>query len=368
MGKDISSNLLLALEGISKILIIIKGSPDPDVLASSFALHTLCEWKGINATIISPMEISLPQNRELVQKLDIPVHFIKKIYSPDEYDGYAVLDHQLAWIDDIGVKIPCLIHIDHHTPGEDRIEPKFKFISDEVGAVSTIFAGILRTLNPDISRDLFTRVMTALFYGIKIDTDNFRLAQDEDVETADWLKSRADQQFITNMGNIPYSEETITIISKAIMNSYFYKDWLLCGVGYIPEKHRDSIAVAADYMIENEDVFAVVVFALIENNIDKLYLDASIRAREESFNLNKFIKYISPEGGARSFKGAFQVPLSFFRRTPNRTQLWNIVRETTIERFVHARDHFPTIAIETLFSKFKRRVGRIFDNTKGFHE
>jgi hypothetical protein len=52
------------------------------------------------------------------------------------------------------------------------------------------------------------------------------------------------------MDSIPYSEETITVISKAIMNSFYYKDWLFCGVGFIPEKYRDSIAIAADYMLE----------------------------------------------------------------------------------------------------------------------
>ncbi|HEY1405010.1 MAG TPA: hypothetical protein VF857_00235 [Spirochaetota bacterium] len=362
MAHEFADDLFKALEHTNNLLIVIKGSPDPDVLASSFALKVICESRNIQATIVSLLEVSLPQNKALILKLDIPVHFVKKIYSPDEFDGYAVLDYQSAWIEDIGTKIPCLIHIDHHAPEEDRISPAFRYISEEVGAVSTLLAQLYEQTAPNIEPASLSRVATALYYGIKIDTDDFQHATEADTESIAWLKNHTDARILSEMESIPYSEETITVISKAVMNGYYYKDWLFCGVGYISERYRDSIALAADYMLQNEDLFAVAVFALIERKgSDGLYLDTSIRASEESFDLNRFIKFVAPEGGARSFKGAFQVNLDYFNAAPDKQLLWELVRNTTIANLVAARDHFPAITFETLFSKFKRKFRKLFE-------
>ncbi len=360
--NSLISGLNTALKDIKRLLIVIKGSPDPDVLASSFALKLICDKRDISTTIVALMDVSLPQNKALILKLDIPVHFVKRIYSPVDFDGYAVLDYQSAWIEDIGIKIPCLIHIDHHTPVDDRISPHFRYCTENVGAVSTLFTQILSDDPSLISHDMLTRISTALFFGIKIDTDDFQHAHDIDLKCVEWLKSHADSQIISEMENIPYSEETITVISKAIMNGHYYKDWMFCGVGYINEQFRDSIAVAADYMLKNEDLFAVAVFAIIERDDGRgLFLDTSVRTTEESFDLNRFIKYVAPEGGARTYKGAFQVNLDYFHSTPDKTLLWNLVRDTTINNLSEARDHFPSIAFETLFAKVKRRFRRFFD-------
>lgn len=360
--ETLMSGLDEALIGITRLLIVIKGSPDPDVLASSFALKMICNNRNIDSTIISLMDVSLPQNRALITRLDIPVVFVKRIYSPVDFDGYAVLDYQSAWIDDIGTKIPCVIHIDHHAPIDDKVTPKFKYCTEDVGAVSTLFSHILQE-NPEmLDPDILKNVTTALYFGIKIDTDDFQHANETDMKCVEWLKSSSDHSAIIEMENIPFSEETITVISKAMMNGHYYKDWLFCGVGYLPEQYRDSIAVSADYILKNEDIFGVAVFALIERNDGKgLFLDTSIRTSEESFDLNRFIKYVAPEGGARTYKGAFQINLDFFRSVPDKTALWNLVRNTTIANLSDARDHYPAISFETLFAKVKRKLGRFFD-------
>ncbi|MGL4369228.1 MAG: DHH family phosphoesterase, partial [Spirochaetota bacterium] len=360
-GENLSEKVFSSLSGCRRLLIVIKGSPDPDVLASSFALSVFCKKQDIEATIVSLREVSLLQNKTLIQRADIPVHFIKKIYSVDDYDSYAVLDHQSAWVDDIGTKIPCVLHIDHHAEEEDRIIPLTRIISEEAGSVSTLMALILREKNPDIEPALLKRLATALIFGIRTDTDALNHSSPLDREAADWLIPRIDADALSEMENTPYSEETVTVISKAVMNEYFYKDWLFCGVGYVPEIYRDSIAITADYLIQNEDVSGVVIFALIEReNKGGLFLDASIRTSQKSLDINRFVKYITPEGGGRTFKGAYQVNLDYFTACPDRGMIWEEVKITTIERLKRGRDHITALTLEGSFIRFRKKVTKIF--------
>lgn len=360
MIKTIAHQLLSILKTKGKFLIIIKGSPDPDALASAYMLHSLICHVDNKADIISFMEISLPQNRVLIKKIKIPLQITNDI-DFDSYTGYIVLDHQSAWVEEIGNKIPCLIHIDHHSPEEDKIEPVLKYISEEAGAVSTILSLMLRDtfvpLFPELS---LTKIATALLYGIKIDTDNFKIRTPLDIEACTWLNSFADQTVIDEIENMPYSEETMTIITKAIMNSYRYKDFLFCGVGFLSEEYRDSIAITADYLLTTESSFAVIVFACIEKKKSGLYLDASVRTAERNYDLNQFIKKITNDGGARSYKGAFQVNLDFFSTCPDKPGLWEIIQKTTHHQLSAARDAFPPHSLKNVFSRMKQKLKGIF--------
>jgi nanoRNase/pAp phosphatase (c-di-AMP/oligoRNAs hydrolase) len=343
------------------ILIIIKGSPDPDALASSYALYSLALLLGKKAEIVSFMHTSLPQNRAFIKKIGIPVHHTLQQHY-ENYSGYAVLDHQSAWVEEIDTKIPCLIHIDHHSPEEDKIKPLFKYISEETGSVSSIFTLIMKEHSSnEILSKLITITATALYYGIKIDTDDFKNATKKDTEAAEWLQQFTDLSVIDEIETMPFSDETITVISKAIMNRITYKDWLFCGVGFLQENFRDSIAIAADYLLKTESVFAIAVFACIEKKQNKgLFLDVSIRTTDRYYDLNKFIKSITPGGGARSFKGAYQVYLDYFSDCPDKASLWDLIQSTTHVRLSQACDKYPSHSLKTAFSRLLQNVRRIF--------
>lgn len=362
MTKEQSKNLISALQNQEKLLIVIKGSPDPDVIASSFAMKILAEYFSSKSDIIAFNETSLPQNRALIKKLNIPVEYRSDI-NTEGYSGYVVLDHQTAVVEQIGTMIPCIIHIDHHAPEEDRVIPKFKLITEGTGAVSTLIAEFL-FLNPEIAlpEKEMIRMATALYYGIKIDTDSFANALERDRTAAKWLEPYINKQIIDEIAIIPYSDETMTVITKAIMNRIIYKEILICGVGFLPESIRDSIAITADYLLDNESYFMVIVFACIQKNHSRgLYLDASVRTADRDYDLNDFIKDITPGGGARAFKGAFQVDLNFFSQSPDKPLLWDVIVATTHQRIALSYDRHPSTSIKTFFVRLKNRIKRIFE-------
>ena len=83
-ARKSSDRLLEALARYHNLLILIKGSPDPDVIASSFALRAVCDHIGLKSSIVALAEISHPQNRAIVKSLEIPLTIEKGAPSPHD--------------------------------------------------------------------------------------------------------------------------------------------------------------------------------------------------------------------------------------------------------------------------------------------
>jgi nanoRNase/pAp phosphatase (c-di-AMP/oligoRNAs hydrolase) len=352
------------LKDYTNILIYIKGSPDPDVIASSFAIDTICRTLGVKSRIVSAKEPSLPQNSAIIEDLDIPVHFEEPVQNIEKYDAYIVLDHQSAEIKEISHKLPCAVHIDHHEPIEEDVPVVLRIISEEVGSASTIVTLMLKELSLDINNSQLSRISTALLYGIKTDTDDYRYATLLDYEALGFLTQYFDPDEIKNIINLPHSPEMVALFAEAIKNQTVYKNWLLSGIGYIDESNRDSIAIIADSLLEREDISTVIVYAAVEKKHKRgLALDASLRTKNENLNVNELIKRIYSDGGGRKYKGAYQVNLDYFGNCPDRDLLWKMIALTTNTILKKNRDSLHLIELKGTYKKLKKRILDILKTT-----
>ena len=341
------------------ILICIKGSPDPDAIASSFAFSVMCEYAGLKTKIVSAMNLSLAQNRAFVKILDIPVVFKKNPADFDHFDCYAVMDHQSAAVENVTGRIPCAAHIDHHEILENDAPAEFRLLVPEAGSTCSLIAGILSFERiPDPA--LATRVATALMYGIQTDTDKYAHAGKIDYDALRHLSKFSDKGVINRISGIPLSEFTVALLHRAMENEIIYKDWLLAGVGYVGEADRDSIAIVADFLLKRDEVNTAVVFALVEKKNAGLVLNASLRTTDGNLDLNDIIRSITPYGGARAFKGAYQVELGYFSHCPDRALLWEAVKVTTIDILRKKRDSLPIAEIRSAFRRFRKRLADLF--------
>jgi nanoRNase/pAp phosphatase (c-di-AMP/oligoRNAs hydrolase) len=144
-------------------------------------------------------------------------------------------------------------------------------------------------------------------------------------------------------------------------NVVIYKDWLIAGVGFVEEEHRDTIAIIADYLLENNHVeLAVVYGAVYHNNHTKLDIDASLRTKKEDLDLNELIKNITADGGGRKYKGAFQVHIDFFVYCPDQGKLWDIIALTTHHSLKNIRDGMYKITIQSKFKKLTKTIKKLF--------
>lgn len=349
------------LKEFKDILIYIKGSPDPDAIASAFALKAICDHLKIKSAIVSGMHVSLPQNKAMIDELAIPVRFDKNPQKKNDHDAYAVLDFQSANIPGLSGEIPCALHIDHHEVVEENINIKFKIAMPEAGATSSIMALILKELGIDFENDNQKKISTALHLGIQADTDNFLHAGKLDVEALEYLAEHCDREVLSEIMEHPLPKKTLTLLRNAIKNHVVYKGWLLTGLGYVDESTRDSIAVISDFLLQKNDVNLAVVFALIEkHHPDGIMLNASLRASDEKLNLDAIIKKITQEGGARRFKGAYQINLDYFTLCPDKNQLWSVVYGTTIEALKKQRDRMRITEIKGVYKNLVNQIKKFF--------
>ncbi|OHD64599.1 MAG: hypothetical protein A2176_08945 [Spirochaetes bacterium RBG_13_51_14] len=339
------------------ILIVIKGSPDPDAIASSYAMSVICRKLNVSSTIVASGKLSLPENRAFVSILDIPIHFAPSIPDIGEFDAYIVTDHQSPAGGELAGALPCAAYIDHHESSEEEIRADFILKNTEAGSTSTLMALLLKELDMELESAVMASISTALLYGIYTDTDKYSHAGRLDYDALDYIAKYSDHEAFNKISNIPLSKETLRILKAAIAGKVVYKDWLIAGVGYVDASSRDSIAIVADFLLKREKFPAVIVFAAIEDRRrDRLSLDASFRSASELMHLNDIIKRITPQGGARKYKGAYQVDLDYFKHCPDRKLLWEVLQCTTIELLKQNRDDLYITELKGFYQKLRKRL------------
>jgi nanoRNase/pAp phosphatase (c-di-AMP/oligoRNAs hydrolase) len=355
--NKISENLIAIFKSNDSVLIAIKGSPDPDVLASSLFLKEFAALYDCDCKIYSPVRASLPQNQMMISRLSIKLD--EKLPDLSHYSGYAICDFQTPDYEGISENLTCLIHIDHHAPAESAITPSFQYINQDVNAVSTILSGLFLLHYEKFEEKIAEVLGTALSYGILSDTDNLVIATKEDKNMYENISKFCNKKIINQLTEMPYSEETLTMISKALIASIYYKDWLLAGIGYVPAKMRDSLAITADFLLEKEEVTTVVVFAIVENETS-MNIDASFRTIDTNLDLNRLIKRITPNGGGRKYKGAYQLDVSYFRLSEDKQRLWETVKEATMENIKRGRDRIRLDEMKNFFDDLKHHFSDFF--------
>jgi nanoRNase/pAp phosphatase (c-di-AMP/oligoRNAs hydrolase) len=147
-----------------EVLIIINA--DPDALASAMAFKRLLRYRVKSVTITHPNEIRRVNNQQMVDRLKIPLERLKNV-KVENYSKRIMVDSQpnhLACFE----KLKVHAVIDHHPIG-GTYDAEFIDIRPEYGATSSMAVEYLRAANlkPSVA------LATALFYGIKVDTQDF---------------------------------------------------------------------------------------------------------------------------------------------------------------------------------------------------
>lgn len=146
------------------VLVIINA--DPDALASAMAVKRLLRYRVKNVVIAHPNEIRRMNNVAMVERLKIPLERLGNVKIGD-YTKFVMVDSQPSHLPCFE-KIKIDVIIDHH-PVSGEWESLFVDIRPDYGATSTMMVEYLRaaSMKPSVS------LATALFYAIKVDTQNF---------------------------------------------------------------------------------------------------------------------------------------------------------------------------------------------------
>lgn len=164
-AKERLNEFWALFEKEDSVLVCINA--DPDSLASALAIKRILRYRVKSVDIAHPNEIRRMNNVTMVERLKIPLLRLNNV-KPSEYEKRVMVDSQPN-------HLPCFEKIefdaiiDHHPVGGDWSDVAFVDIRSTYGAVATMMVEYLRAGNMKPS----VALATALFYGIKVDTQNF---------------------------------------------------------------------------------------------------------------------------------------------------------------------------------------------------
>lgn len=321
----------MALARGKHVLIVLRGHPDPDGIASALAQAHLGQRLGVGQTTIAYChDLSHRENRALVKLLGLDlrkIKSIKELNAPVDYlalvDAHDV-DPDLADADGIEV----LTVVDHHRP---HVPPRARFVDlrQDVGATATIFVEYLNELAPlsaEVEDD--RRVATALMHGLSTDTDDFMLARGIDFRASAQIAEVCDRDLLTDLSRRLIAPSAMDVISRALSALVVRRNFAMAGVGFVPEGDRDTIAQAADFLIRREDIDTVVVYGVVGDR----FIEGSLRTHSASVDPAVWLEQAfgcddrgRAYGGGRRDKGGFRIPIGFLGRATDRAQLWTLI-------------------------------------------
>lgn len=338
--KQKSKEFFETLEGArgQKLLICIKGYPDPDNIGSSLCLQWMAAHFEIECRIIHFQEISHHENRALVKKLDLDLEEWREDLDLSSYENFAINDSQSP---EVPIKLPegcrLLTFIDHHKP-LGTAKAQFSDIRESAGSTSAIFVEYLMNgpleFQGNVNEE--TKIATALMHGIRSDTDNFVNAAPIDYRASAYLSKFVDKDLLSLISRQSIPAKTMELTQIALQRKDIRGTFMFSGVGYVRDEDRDGIGQCADYLLHREGIETVVVYGVVGNE----YIDGSLRTKSHTLDPDKWLKDVFGQdsnghfyGGGRKDKGGFQIPLGVFSDCTDKELLWILIKKTIDELF-----------------------------------
>ncbi len=288
----------------SSVLIVTHDFPDPDCIAAAFGIQQLLAHWGVKASQITfGGFVGRAENRAMVRFLNIqavPLMLIElsdfeRIIMVDSFPGEGNVS--------FGSNSPIDAVIDHHPHFTAENESFFSDIRKEIGATCTIITKYLLCEQVPIN----SKVATALFYGIKTDTNDLsRHVSKDDLECYKYLFNLIDHMALSQIEYPDRDAEYFRILHRSAESMTVYNNSV--GHSHIGSiSTPDYIAEIADLLHSLENLEWMICSALFKNHI---YF--SIRSKKEEtagINAEKIAMELHGNGGGHFTKSAGQIPI-----------------------------------------------------------
>jgi len=244
-------------------------SADPDAIASALALKRFF-WRKVKKTLVFHINtIKRADNRSLIRLLKIDQRHIRNL-NGSEITKWAIVDSQ-PHHDDQYDKFQFDIIIDHHPVGPQSTA-QFVDIRENYGATSTILTEYLRTSKIKPSH----RLATALFYGIKTDTDNFaRPSLPNDINAFRYLYPFTNLNIIKKIESSEMTKKTLSSFRTAMENLTFSKDRAYIHMGKV--NNPDILVIMADFFLKMAEASWCIVSGIYGQKLIVIFRNAGFR-------------------------------------------------------------------------------------------
>lgn len=264
--EDYLERLHQLVQNKRKVLIATHTNPDPDSIASAYALrHLFASW-GINSVLVYGGIIGRAENKAMITKLQIPLRSIQTI-NPFNFTVVSLVDCQPSSGNSPLPRsiIPSIV-IDHHPVRKISLLKRVSFadIRAAYGSTSSILAEYLLKEGVDINRKL----ATALYYGIMADTRYLgRDAHEVDVKLSVHLYPKVLAKTLAQIEYPPLPREYFRILQQALERTMWYPSQgvLISELGEMVDP--DMVAIIADFLIRMEGARWIIVLGEMDHAV-----------------------------------------------------------------------------------------------------
>jgi nanoRNase/pAp phosphatase (c-di-AMP/oligoRNAs hydrolase) len=232
--------LLERVEAEDTVAILINA--DPDAMSSAMALQRLF-WRRVKKTwVFRTNVIKRADNLAMIKLLNIKQQHSRKL-NPARISKWVIVDSQPQHNEALS-KFRFDIIIDHHPPDPGSVAP-FVDIREDYGATATMMTEYLRAAKITPS----PRLATALFYGIKTDTDNFvRASIPNDINAFRYLYPYANIPIVKMIESSEMTRKSLTSFRTALENLVFFRDKAYIHMGKVNDP--DILVILADFFLK----------------------------------------------------------------------------------------------------------------------
>ncbi|WP_231186732.1 bifunctional oligoribonuclease/PAP phosphatase NrnA [Haladaptatus sp. DYF46] len=254
------------LKTLDSLAIVCHHQPDPDCLASGFALQWIAKQVEIDrCSIFYQGKITHQEILSLVNIFEIPIEEIEEGVF-DSFDHIALIDHSVSGTEvELPDEIPVEVIIDIKET-EHSIDIPFIDSRPSYGATSTILTEYIQEQEktPPVS------IASALLFAIHNERlDHVRYPTLADYQAATELYPDADIDLIEEVYGSSLTPSTLDAIGQAINHREKQGSTLVSSIGRTTE--TGALPQAADYLLRLEGVKTVLVMGIAD---DKLRLSA----------------------------------------------------------------------------------------------
>jgi len=283
-------------EDVVAILI----NADPDSMASAMALKRLF-WRRVKKVLIYRINpIRRADNLAFVRHLKIDQHPIRML-SSSKVTKWAIVDSQPHHNEQFAPYSYDII-IDHHPVGPE-IKAQFVDIKEDYGANSTIMTEYLRAAKIKPS----PRLATALFFGIKTDTDNFvRESLVNDVNAFRYLYQYTNMNIIKKIESSEMTRKTLASYQLAMERVRIVRNTAVVYMGKVQDP--DILVMIADFFMKLAEARWSICAGIWDNSLIVIFRNAGFRGNAGKL-ADKMFTHMG--GSAGGHKGAARAEIPY---------------------------------------------------------
>jgi nanoRNase/pAp phosphatase (c-di-AMP/oligoRNAs hydrolase) len=279
--KERVEKLRAAFADARRAIVLAHDNPDPDGLASAFALCAILrQIEGLDCDVGFGGLIGRAENRAMVRELELePLHVDADQLG--SYDAIALVDTQPGFGNNsFPLERHAAVVIDHH-PGRGHLDDvTYVDVREGYGATATIVYEYVQSSGIPLPENL----LTALFYAIKSETQELgREAGYADREAYLSLLPRADKAAVARIQRARVPRAYFRAFEVAIDNARVHGRTVITDLDRVDSP--DMVAEIADFLLRLEGADWA---ACMGRHEDSLVL--SLRTAEEDAHAGEVIR------------------------------------------------------------------------------